>query len=122
MFGGIPPSLQFIAAHSVDPIAVTSEIRSPKLPNIPTIAEEGFPGYRVAFWAGIMAPMGTPEPIVNKLNTAISAALKAPEIVARFEKIGVDPVNTGPAGFAKRLELDRATWGALIRQAGLAAQ
>ncbi len=122
MFGGIPPSLAFIAAHSVQPIAVTSETRSDKLPDIPTFAEEGFPGYRVVFWAGIMAPAGTPEPIVNKLNTAISAALKAPEIVARFEKIGVDPVNTGPAGFAKRLESDRATWGALIRQAGLAAQ
>jgi tripartite-type tricarboxylate transporter receptor subunit TctC len=62
MFGGIPPSLPFITAHSVTPIAVTSLKRSAQLPDVPTIAEEDFPGYRVAFWAGIMAAVGTPQP------------------------------------------------------------
>jgi tripartite-type tricarboxylate transporter receptor subunit TctC len=122
MFGGIPPSLPYIAAHSVVPIAVTSETRSPKLPNIPTFAEDGFPGYRVAFWAGIMAPMGTPAPVIDTLNTAISAALKSPEIIARFGQIGADVVNAGPAGFAKRLRSDQTVWRAVIQQAGLATQ
>lgn len=122
MFGGIPPSLPFIAAKSVVPIAVTSTVRSAKLPDIPTIAEEGFPGYRVAFWAGIMAPKGTPQPVIDTLNTAITEALKTPAIVARFQQIGADPVNAGPEGFASRLKSDQAVWSAVIQQAGLAAQ
>ena len=89
---------------------------------MPTFAEEGFPGYRVLFWAGIMAPAGTPEAIITKLNDAISDALKTPDIIERFEKIGANPVNAGPAEFAKRMKSDQAVWGALIRQAGLAAQ
>ena len=119
LFGGIPPSLAFINAGSVRAIAVTSLTRSSKLPNVPTFAELGFPGYRVAFWAGLMAPAGTPEPIINKLNEAISAAVKSPDVLARFEKIGVDPLNLGPAEFAKRLKSDKEMWGALIEQTGL---
>jgi tripartite-type tricarboxylate transporter receptor subunit TctC len=119
LFGGIPPSLPFIKAGSVRAIAVTSEVRSKKLPDVPTFAELGFPGYRVAFWAGIMAPAGTPAPIIKKLNESITEALKSPDVLARFEKIGVDPLNYGPDEFAKRLQSDKAMWAALISQTGL---
>jgi tripartite-type tricarboxylate transporter receptor subunit TctC len=122
MFGGVPPALPFIAAHAVVPIAVTSETRSHELPSVPTFAEEGYPGYRVLFWAGIMAPAGTPNAVVEKLNDAASEALRSPDVIARFEKIGAEVVNAGPASFAQRLEADRATWGALIRQTGLSMQ
>ena len=118
MFGGIPPALPFIAAHSVRAIAVTSETRSSKLPTVPTFAEEGFQGFRVVFWAGIMAPAGTSEAIINKLNDSISEVLKSPDVIASFEKIGAEPVNAGPAEFAKRLKSDYAVWDALIRQTG----
>jgi tripartite-type tricarboxylate transporter receptor subunit TctC len=122
LFGGIPPSLPYIAAGSVRPISVTSEQRSNKLPSVPTFSEEGFYGYKVVFWAGLMAPAGTPEGIINKLNEAISEGVKSPEVVDRFEKIGADTVNSGPMEFAKRLRSDQAAWGTLIEQTGLKAQ
>lgn len=122
LFGGIPPSSPYIQAGTVRAIAVTSDVRSNKLPSVPTFEESGFPGYKVAFWAGIMAPMGTPLRVINTLNDAITAAVKSPEFTARLEKIGADPVNLGPADFAERLKSDSAVWGALIRQTGLKMQ
>ena len=114
--------MPFIAAKTVRPIAVTSEVRSAKLPSVPTFAEEGFPGYRVIAFFGIMAPAGTPEAIINKLNDAISEALKSPEIVTRLDKVGADIVNEGPVAFGKQLKSDQAMWAALIKQTGLASQ
>jgi tripartite-type tricarboxylate transporter receptor subunit TctC len=69
-----------------------------------------------------MAPAGTPEAIINKLNDTISEALKSPEVVARFDKIGADIVNEGPAAFGEHLKSDQAMWTALVMQAGLASQ
>jgi tripartite-type tricarboxylate transporter receptor subunit TctC len=122
LFGGIPPTLPYITAGSVRPIAVTAEKRSSKLPSVPAFSEEGYQGYRVVFWAGLMAPAGTPDAIINKLNEAISEAVKSPEVIDRFEKIGVDTVNAGPAEFARRLQADQSVWGTLIEQTGLKAQ
>jgi tripartite-type tricarboxylate transporter receptor subunit TctC len=119
MFGGIPPSLPFIRAGTVRAIAATSTTRSNKLPDVPTIAEAGFPGYRVAFWVGLMAPAGTPESVVAKLNTAVSEAVKSPETAAKFEQLGIDPLNYGPKRFKERLASDKDLWRKVIEQAGL---
>jgi tripartite-type tricarboxylate transporter receptor subunit TctC len=122
LFGGIPPALPYIDAGSVRPIAVTSERRSDKLPLVPAFSEEGFPGYKVVFWAGLMAPAGTPDVIVDKLSEAISEGAKSPEVIDRFGKIGVDIVNVGRAEFAKRLQTDQSVWGTLVEQTGLKTQ
>jgi tripartite-type tricarboxylate transporter receptor subunit TctC len=119
LFGGVPPSLPFISADQVRAIAVTSQARSRKLPDVPTFDESGFKGYKVAFWAGIMAPAGTPKAVIERLNAAIDELVKSPEVVARFEKIGVDRSNLGPNEFSARLQSDRAVWGKLIEQSGL---
>ena len=95
---------------------------TPKPKEVPTFDESGFKGYKVAFWAGIMAPAGTPKAIVDKLDAAISDAVKAPEVIARFEKTGVDSMNLGPDAFGARLQADRAVWGKLIEQSGLKPQ
>ncbi len=118
-FGGIPPSTPYISGGNLRPIAVTSEQRNAKLPHVPTFSELGYPGYRVVFWVGIMAPAGTPPSIVKKLNGAITEGMKSPEAAVSLEKLGVELVNLGPDGFAKRLELDKQTWGNLIDQTGL---
>ena len=119
LFGGIPPALQYIHAGTVRPLAVTSEIQSTKLPNVPTFAESGFPGYKVAFWAGLMAPTGTPQSVIDKLNDAISDAVRSDEVTARFEKIGVEPLNLGPSAYGKRLEADKTMWRTLVQQSKL---
>ena len=67
---------------------------------------------------GLMAPTGTPDDVINELNNVIGP-VKSPELIARFEKIGLTPLNLGPYEFAKRLESDKAMWGALIQQTGL---
>lgn len=118
-FGGVPPSTPYISGGNVRPIAVTSEQRNAKLPDVPTFSELGYPGYRVVFWVGIMAPAGTPPAIVNKLNDAITEGMKSPEAAVSLEKLGVELVNLGPDGFAKRLESDKQMWGNLIDQTGL---
>jgi tripartite-type tricarboxylate transporter receptor subunit TctC len=122
LFGGIPPSVPFIQAGTVRPIAVTSETRSAKLPDVPTIAELGFPGYRVAFWAGLMAPAGTPQTVITKLNSAASEAVKSPEMMAQLQRLGVDPLNYGPKRFRERLASDKGQWSKVIEQAGLRLQ
>jgi tripartite-type tricarboxylate transporter receptor subunit TctC len=122
LFGGIPPSLPYITANSVKAIAVTSDARSRHLPTVPTIQESGFPGYKVAFWVGLMAATGTPNEVITRLNEAITAGMQTPEVIARFDKIGLDPLNLGPVDFAKRLESDKAMWSALIQQTGLRIQ
>lgn len=122
MFGGVPPALPYIAAKSVRPIAVTSEKRNTKLPSVPTFAEEGYPGFRVFAFFGIMAPAGTPKAVIDKLNGAISDALKSPDLMARFDKVGADIVNLGPAAFAERLKSDQTMWAKLIQQAGLVSK
>jgi tripartite-type tricarboxylate transporter receptor subunit TctC len=119
LFGGVPPSLPFIAADQVRAIAVTSQARSRKLPSVPTFDESGFNGYKVVFWAGIMAPAGTPKAVIERLNAAIDELVKSPEVMARFEKTGVDRSNLGPNEFSARLQSDRAVWGKLIEQSGL---
>lgn len=118
-FGGVPPSTPYITGGNVRPIAVTSEARNQKIPAVPTFSELGYSGYRVVFWVGIMAPAGTPQAVITKLNDAITAGVKTPEATAKLEKLGVDVVNLGPAGFAKRLESDKKMWGDLIEQTGL---
>lgn len=122
LFGGMPPSIPFIQAGTVRPIAVTSEIRSNKLSEVPTIAESGFPGYRVAFWAGLMAPAGTPEAVITKLNSAVSEAVKSPEMMSQLERLGVDPLNYGPKRFKDRLASDKGLWSKVVDQARLRTQ
>lgn len=121
LFGGLAPSLPYIAAEQVRAIAVTSEKRSEKLPETPTIAEEGFAEYKVVFWAGLMAPAGTPDTIIRKLNDAISQIVKSPDVRARMGANGVQLVSLGPPDFSKRLRDDQKIWSALVQRAGLRA-
>lgn len=69
-----------------------------------------------------MAATGTPNEVITRLNDAITAEMQTPEVIARFYKIGLDPLNLGPVGFANRLEADKAMWSALIQQTGLRFQ
>jgi len=103
------------------PLAVTTPKRSSALPDMPTVAESGFPGYEVSTWFGYLAPAGTPADIVSKLNAEINAALKHPDVEKRLVALGAELDPGTPQAFGKFLETDLARWTRVIKQAGIKA-
>ena len=92
------------------------------LPDVPTIAEAGLPGYEATIWLGIMAPAGTPKPIVDKLNAEINKALAKADTKAAWAKQGAVPIIMTPAEFDKYLRGDIEKWAKVIQTAGIKAQ
>ena len=127
LLGGTVPSLfatiitakQLIESGKVTALAVTSRSRSKALPNVPTIAELGYPGYEAANWYAFIAPPKTPAAIVNKLNTAINKALRDPEIKERLLLQGLDPTPSSPEEMAAYVKKENILWGGVIAKAGI---
>jgi tripartite-type tricarboxylate transporter receptor subunit TctC len=101
--------------------AVTSRKRSALVPDLPTMAEMGFPGYEAVPWFGLMAPAGTPQPILDKLHAATIKALAIPEVRAAFENQGLDVIGSTPAEFADAIQAELPYWAKLIKDAGIKA-
>jgi tripartite-type tricarboxylate transporter receptor subunit TctC len=118
MFEG-PAVFQHIIGGKVRALAVTSAKRLPSLPNVPTMAESGVPGYEVQAWQAIYALAGVPKPIINKLYGEISKILREPDTVSRLEKMGVTPSGITPEAFAAFQKAEVEKWGQLIRSAGI---
>lgn len=110
MFIASPPAVGFINAGKLRGLGVSSAKRLAILPNIPTIAESGYPGFEVNNWYGVMAPAETPKPVVARLNSEINAVLAAADIKERIESLGADPAGGTPEAFGARLKADLATW------------
>ena len=106
-----------IRAGSVVALAVTGAQRSPALPDVPTIAESGFPGYDADGWYGILAPAKTPQPIVDQLYRDIAAAMKDPDVVAKISALGVRVVASSPQEFSANLARRSKLWGPVIKDA-----
>ena len=102
-------------------LAVTSLKRTPILPDLPTVAESGFPGFEAISWFSLIAPAGTPAPIVNKLHQETLKVLAPPELRARFAQMGLDPVGNTPAEFAAIIRSDIDKWAKVIKAAGITA-
>lgn len=112
------PSVQSqLAAGTMRALAVTSAKRSPILPDVPAVAET-FPGFDAVTWFGVLAPAGTPAPVVARVNEAINAALRSPDVRAKIAQDGGDVVGGTPEEFAKLLRSDIATWGTVVRESG----
>ena len=116
MFDSITSARPHILSGKLRALGVTSAKRSATLPDVPTIAEAGVPGYEVSPWFAVFAPAGTPAAIVNKINAALIDAMKQPDTVAKFETIGADPIGTTPQQLATHLDKELARWGALIKE------
>lgn len=114
MFDSITSAKPHIDAGKLRPIGITTSKRSKALPNVPTIAESGLPGYEVTPWFAVFVPAATPKPIVNKLNAALLDALKSPEIKAKFDGIGAEPLGTSPDELASYLNKEIERWGKVI--------
>jgi tripartite-type tricarboxylate transporter receptor subunit TctC len=119
LFDNLPNVMAQIRAGKFKPVALTGQQRSTLLPNVPTIAESGVPGYEVNVWFGVQAPAGTPKEVVQKLNQEIEKALADPEIVKRFREQGVEVVGSSPTKFATLVEAEIQKWGSVVRDANV---
>lgn len=112
-------ALPLIKAGRMRGIAVTSAMRSKALPELPTVAESGLPGYNVVAWFGMFAPAHTPREIVAKLNAEAKRALQSPEIARRMEVEGTDIVGNSAQDFAAEVQAEYAKWRELVRKTGM---
>jgi tripartite-type tricarboxylate transporter receptor subunit TctC len=113
--------LPHIEAGKLTALAVADERRSPQLPAVPTTTESGFPTLQSTFWAGIIAPIGTPASIVGKLNVTINEILKSPELEASLAKINAKPKVGSPEDFAMFMAAETQKWTKVINSAGIRA-
>jgi len=121
MSSTMPPALPQIKSGKVRAIAVTSAKRSPALPDVPTVAESGLSGYEAIAWQGLVAPAGTPKPVISRLNAEFVNALKQPEIVAKLNEQGFETVASTPEWFAQYTRTEIAKWSKVIKGAGIKA-
>lgn len=119
VFGEPSTLLPHVASGKLRAIATTGGKRSISLPQLPTIAESGVPGYDVTSWNGVLVPAGTPKEVINKLNTEFNKVLANPDMRERLLKIGYEPIGGAPDAFSKHIEAETKKWGPVIKQSGL---
>ena len=115
----LPLSLPHIREGRVRAVGVTTAQRHPSLPDVPTVAESGVPGYEAVGWYGMAAPAGTPEALVARMNREVNALLEKPSLKERMSAQGSDPLAMTPAAFQARIAEDRARWARVIRDGNI---
>ena len=120
-FNGIPPISGQLKSGKIKPIAVGAAARVSAFPDVPTIAESGYPGFETSQWYGILAPAATPKPVLDRLHAAIVAALKSPESTQKILDDGGVIVGGTPKEFADLVAREQTRWGAVVRNAGIKA-
>ena len=118
-FAPIPTAQELGKAGQVRVMAINSNMRMPQLPDTPTVAEAGVPNFRYDTWFGMMAPAGTPKPILDKVSKDIAAVLAMPEVKAKLEVQGSFPAPTTPEQFDKIIKDDTERYGKILRDAGV---
>ena len=103
-------------------MATTGSKRAALMPDVPTIAEQGYPGYEALNWYGFLAPRGTSKEIVDRLNRELVKALANPQVVAALHKTGTEPKSSTPEEFAAYIKREYDTWGRVVKEAGIKAQ
>jgi len=121
-FATIPAALQQVKAGKLRALAVSSSKRVPELPDMPTVAESGLPGFEVVGWFGLFVPAGTPQPVIGKLNGEINKILNAPESRQRLSGHGLIPGGGTPGDLGKFLQAEIAKWSKLIKETGIRAE
>ncbi len=118
MFDAVPTMAEHIKSGRVKAFGTSGKARSAVLPNVPTIAEAGVPGYEATIWLGIMAPKGTPAAVINKLNAEINKILARPETKEEWAKQGVTPIIMKPDEFHQYLDQDIVKWERIVKISG----
>ena len=119
LFGDVPTIMGQVQAGKLKALAATSTERSDIFPDVPTFVEQGFAGVVGDNWAGVLAPAGTPAPVIAKFNAALVTALNEPELRSRLHNAGVTPAPSTPEQFEKYLREENARWGKVIRDKGI---
>jgi tripartite-type tricarboxylate transporter receptor subunit TctC len=122
LFGSLPAVLPHAKSGRVRPIAVGTPKRSPSLPDVPTVAESGFPGFDASLWLAIMAPAGTPPAVIDRLHKETLAAIAAPDAADALNKAGAEPITSTPAELAGMVKDGVAKYAKVIKQAGVEPQ
>jgi len=120
-FDNMPSSIGFVKAGKLKALAVITARRSSTMPELPTIAESGVPGFDVASWIGVAAPAKTPKDIVYKLNTEIVKILHMPDVRRRFFELGAEPVGNTPEEFAAYIQTEIVKWSKVVKDSGARA-
>jgi tripartite-type tricarboxylate transporter receptor subunit TctC len=120
-FSSLPPAIGMVSSGKLRALGVTSLKRSPIFPEVPTVAEQGLPGFEAVLHYGIVAPAGTPKPIVEKLNAALREALGSEELRKRLATEGAEPLRTSPTEYAADIDREETKWSAVVKKAGASA-
>ena len=119
VFGGVPGVAPHIRARKLRGLGVTTPARSPVFPELPSIAEAGVPGYEVTLWYGVLAPAGTPAPVITTLNRTLVRALNAPDMRERMSGEGAEPASTTPEQFREFIKSEIARWVPVMKSSGM---
>ncbi len=120
---GMAPALPHIQSGRLKAIAVTGAKRSNALPDVPTVAESGIPGFATYQWQGLVAPAGTPRAIINRMHEELVRIMQQPEMIRKLEAIGMDNfTNPSPEDFTKMVREEMAHWAQVVKSAGIKAE
>jgi tripartite-type tricarboxylate transporter receptor subunit TctC len=119
--GNLPPAMGHIKAGRVRALAVTTAQRSDLVPDLPTVAESGLPGFETVEWFGLFAPAGTPREIIQRVRDEVARIVQQPEIVERIRALGGEPVGNSPEAFAAIVRADIAKWKQVAKAANISA-
>jgi len=119
LFSGAPAVDGLVQSGKLQVLAVTSKSRHPALPNVPTLAESGVPGYEVIAWFGVLAPAGVPPAVVERLNGAIGTVMAMPEVRDKLSSLGADLRASTPAEFDRQIRSEIDKWGKVVKAAGI---
>jgi tripartite-type tricarboxylate transporter receptor subunit TctC len=122
VFFTVPSVLPQVEAGKLRALAITSATRSALVPNVPTVAEEGFPGFEVLAWYALFAPLGTPEPVVARLDAELEKILQMPDVRSKMADLGAEPRYMSAAELTRFVAVESPKWGELIRASGTVAE
>src|SRR4030081_2300246 len=117
-FSSLPPAVALVKEGKVRALAVTSAKRSPIFPDLPTVAEAALPGYEAVLHYGIVAPAGTPQPIIDKLGAALRAAVTSDELRSRLADDGAEPLVSTPEEYAADIDREESKWSTIVKASG----
>ena len=118
MFDNLPSSTEHIRAGKLRGLAVTTAERAPSMPDLPTIAESGLPGYETYTWNALFAPAGTPKDVIDRLNAAANAAVADPDVQAKLKDVGAVPKGSTPEELADHVKAELAKWAPVVKASG----